>query len=112
MYAAGCLRSVYGPHEKNVDSWTAHPVDAPDDEVIRGAIDACGEALGQSVVQELGALQEQVVLDGTRYCHASPISDLRSFMPEPADDEAELFGQAAERRIVFGHTHLPFRRVA
>ena len=49
--------------------------------------------------------------DGDTYaCHASPVSDVRSFMPEPADDEAELLEGSAPRRLVFGHTHLPFRR--
>ena len=31
-------------------------------------------------------------------------------MPEPADDEHELIDGAGERRLVFGHTHVQFRR--
>ena len=31
-------------------------------------------------------------------------------MPEPAGDEAELLEGVTARRLVFGHTHLPFRR--
>jgi diadenosine tetraphosphatase ApaH/serine/threonine PP2A family protein phosphatase len=31
-------------------------------------------------------------------------------MPEPADDEAELLAGVTQRRVVFGHTHLQFRR--
>jgi diadenosine tetraphosphatase ApaH/serine/threonine PP2A family protein phosphatase len=31
-------------------------------------------------------------------------------MPEAAEDEDELLGDVGERRIVFGHTHLQFRR--
>jgi diadenosine tetraphosphatase ApaH/serine/threonine PP2A family protein phosphatase len=38
------------------------------------------------------------------------VSDMRSFMPEPADDEPELLAGVSARRLVFGHTHLPFRR--
>ena len=34
---------------------------------------------------------------------------MRSFLPEPADDEEELL-QAWSPRVLFGHTHLPFRR--
>jgi predicted phosphodiesterase len=94
------------------ERWTARPADAPGDEVVQGAIAACREALGLELVDELEALPEQVVLDGTRYCHASPISDVRSFLPEPADDELELLDGVGERRLVFGHTHLPFRREA
>jgi predicted phosphodiesterase len=94
----------------NVDRWTANPDQAPDDQLVQEAIAACREAMGPAVVEQLGALQEQWVADGTRYCHASPISDLRSFMPEAAEDEDELLGDVGERRIVFGHTHLQFRR--
>jgi diadenosine tetraphosphatase ApaH/serine/threonine PP2A family protein phosphatase len=93
----------------NVDRWTAHPDQAPDDHV-RAAIAACRTELGDGVADELGALPEQAMLAGTRCCHASPLSDLRSFLPEPADDEAELLAGVSERRIVFGHTHLQFRR--
>ena len=61
---------------------------------------------------ELGALPDQVVIDGTRYCHGSPVSDVRSFLPEPAADEPELLEGVTERRLVFGHTHLPFSRTS
>jgi predicted phosphodiesterase len=95
----------------NVDRWCFDPESAPEDEVLRGAIAACRGALGSSVVAELGMLGQQVVIEGTRFCHASPLSDVQSFMPEPADGEDDLLGDADERRIVFGHTHLAFRRV-
>jgi diadenosine tetraphosphatase ApaH/serine/threonine PP2A family protein phosphatase len=96
----------------NVDRWSAHPEDAPDDGFIQEAIAACREALGAETVAELDELPEQLVVDGTRYCHASPISDLRSFLPEPEDDEDELLAGVSERRLVFGHTHLAFRRIS
>ena len=94
----------------NVDRWTARPDEAPDDELIQAAIDACRGALGQEVTAELGELPEQLVIDRTRYCHAAPISDVRSFAPSPSDDDDELLGDASERRVVFGHTHLQFSR--
>jgi diadenosine tetraphosphatase ApaH/serine/threonine PP2A family protein phosphatase len=57
------------------------------------------------------ALPESHLLgDRTRAWHASPVSDVRSFAPEPADDEAELLKNVAEMRLVFGHTHIPFSR--
>jgi diadenosine tetraphosphatase ApaH/serine/threonine PP2A family protein phosphatase len=96
----------------NGERWTATPADAPDNEIVQDAIAASREALGAQLVQELGSLGEQVVIDGTRYCHASPISDVRSFMPDPAEDEDELLAGVSEPRLVFGHTHLPFRRVS
>ena len=96
----------------NVDRWAAAPEEAPDDPMPQSAVAACRAALGEALVAELGALPEQVVLDGIRFCHASPLSDVRSFLPDPGEDELELLDGARERRIVFGHTHLPFRRTA
>jgi len=94
----------------NVDRWTAHPAQAPDDDLIREAIVACRGAMDLKVIEELGALDEQVVEGDTRYCHASPISDMRSFLPAPDDDEDELLEGVGEHRVFFGHTHLQFER--
>jgi predicted phosphodiesterase len=44
--------------------------------------------------------------------HGSPVSDVRSFLPEPAGDEDELLAGVVADRLVFGHTHLQFCRVA
>ena len=49
---------------------------------------------------------------GARFVHASPVSDLRSFAPEPDDEEAELLDGTTHPRLVFGHTHVQFRRPA
>jgi diadenosine tetraphosphatase ApaH/serine/threonine PP2A family protein phosphatase len=94
----------------NVDRWTADPADSPDNLVVRGAIEACRQALGEQHVAELAELPFDTVLDGTRFCHGSPISDVRSFAPQSGDEDEELLGNVTERRVVFGHTHLPFRR--
>jgi diadenosine tetraphosphatase ApaH/serine/threonine PP2A family protein phosphatase len=96
----------------NVDRWSAHPDDAPEDALIQEAIVACREAVGDHAVAELDSLPEQLVHEGTRYCHASPISDVRSFLPTPGEDEAELLAGVTERRLVFGHTHLAFKRTS
>ena len=96
----------------NGERWTADPAGAPPDEEVRGAIDACRELLGDSTVGELALLPATTILGGVQYCHGSPASDVRSFFPEPADDEAELLEGVTERRLVFGHTHLQFRRLA
>jgi putative phosphoesterase len=94
----------------NVDRWTASPEDAP--EAVRPAVEVCRELLGEEKTAELAGLPETVTRGGTLYCHASPESDMRSFLPEPADDEAELLRGVDADRLVFGHTHLPFRREA
>ena len=96
----------------NGERWTAQPGSAPENAVVPPAIAACREALGEATVAELGELPEQGVHEQTRYVHASPISDVRSFFPRPADDEPDLLDDVSEPRLVFGHTHLPFRRIS
>jgi putative phosphoesterase len=92
----------------NGERWSADPSDAP--EAVHGAIDRCREMLGDDLVEELTGLPETATEGTTLYCHGSPVSDVRSFLPEPADDEAELLLGVDAERLVFGHTHLPFRR--
>lgn len=96
----------------NGERWTAHPSAAPDDEVVQGAIEYCRAQLGDALVNELAALPECCVRDGVRYVHASPRSDVRSFMPDEHDDDGEMLEGVLEQRLVFGHTHLPFKRMA
>jgi predicted phosphodiesterase len=92
----------------NGERWTASPEDAP--EAVHGAIAKCRELLGSEVTAELASLDESHTEEGVLYCHGSPVSDVRSFMPEPSDEDAELLLGAEPRRVVFGHTHLAFRR--
>lgn len=94
----------------NWERWLASPEDIPDIPSLQQAGAFARDALGEDVIAELSRLPETAVLDGTLFSHGSPISDMRSFMPEPADDEEELIDGAQERRLVFGHTHLQFRR--
>jgi diadenosine tetraphosphatase ApaH/serine/threonine PP2A family protein phosphatase len=94
----------------NGERWTAAPEEAP--EPVRGAIARCREMLGEKLVTELADLPETLSREGTLYCHGSPTSDVRSFLPEPGDDEAELLLGVEAERIVFGHTHFAFSRKA
>jgi predicted phosphodiesterase len=96
----------------NGERWTARPVEAPDDELVQSAIAACRDVLGEQAVEELAGLPEAYVDAHARYCHGSPVSDVRSFFPQPANDEWELIGDAVEDRLVFGHTHIQFHRVS
>jgi predicted phosphodiesterase len=96
----------------NGERWTARPDAIPDNPILPDAIAACRAALGEAAVAELGALPEHALHEQTRYVHGSPVSDVRSFLPQPADDEAELLEGVGEPRLVFGHTHLPFRRIS
>jgi diadenosine tetraphosphatase ApaH/serine/threonine PP2A family protein phosphatase len=92
----------------NGERWTAAPGDAP--EPAQDAVAAAREELGPAAVRRLAALPEQTLIDGRRFCHGSPLSDVISFLPEPDPEEADWIAGARERTIVFGHTHLPFQR--
>ena len=93
----------------NGERWTADPSDAPGP--VHGAIERCRELLGDELAAELAALPDSLADGETLYCHGSPVSDVQSFMPEPAPGEEELMGGVRSGRLVFGHTHLPFARV-
>src|SRR4051794_19888736 len=93
----------------NTDRWLAEP---PEEDWVPGI--AAREALGDAAADELAALPFDVREGDTLYVHASTVSDMRSFLPAPGDDEDELLGDVPDgvRTLVFGHTHLPFRREA
>jgi diadenosine tetraphosphatase ApaH/serine/threonine PP2A family protein phosphatase len=97
----------------NGERWTARPAGAPDREPLVGGLRACRRLLSPERVAELAELPFELSCNGTRYCHASPRSDVIGFEPEPADDEADqLAGVAAApaARVIAGHTHIQFRR--
>jgi predicted phosphodiesterase len=96
----------------NVDRWTGAPADAPDDAELQQAIADCRAALGDAAADGLAELPFEAELAGARIVHASPVSDVRSFAPEPADDEEELLDGTTHARLLFGHTHVQFRRPA
>jgi predicted phosphodiesterase len=58
----------------------------------------------------LYGLPAQAELDGILYVHGSPLGDDESFPSEPGDDDERLLAGVRERTVVFGHSHLQFRR--
>jgi diadenosine tetraphosphatase ApaH/serine/threonine PP2A family protein phosphatase len=97
----------------NGERWTADPDAAPDNEVVPGAVAAARAALGEEVVRDLASLPFEAELDdGALAVHGSPVSDVRSFLPSPGDDDDELLQGVEAWRLIFGHTHLPFMRKA
>jgi predicted phosphodiesterase len=58
----------------------------------------------------LYSLQTQVELDGVLYVHGSPLSDVESFAAEPQPGEERMLAGVHDRTVVFGHSHLQFRR--
>jgi predicted phosphodiesterase len=61
-------------------------------------------------VRWLYALPPQAELDGILYVHGSPLADDESFAAEPQEGEERLLAGVHGRSIVFGHSHLQFRR--
>jgi diadenosine tetraphosphatase ApaH/serine/threonine PP2A family protein phosphatase len=93
----------------NVDRWLVDDADVFDP--MRPLIERSREMLGEELCRELAALPESTTRDGTLYCHASPLSDMDGFYPEPHETDAERLMGVEARRVVFGHTHLQFTRV-
>jgi diadenosine tetraphosphatase ApaH/serine/threonine PP2A family protein phosphatase len=97
----------------NWERWQADPGAVPDDATLRGATAWVRARLGEQLVGELAGLPASVVVDDTLFCHASPKSDIDAFGREPdpeADDQ--LLAGVEQRRVVFGHTHVQFRRTS
>jgi predicted phosphodiesterase len=93
----------------NVDRWTLLATDEPP-EAVRPALARCRALLGEARARDLAELPERRTHDAVLYCHASPWSDVQSFLPEPADGDAGLLEGVSATRVVFGHTHLQFTR--
>jgi predicted phosphodiesterase len=92
----------------NADRWLAERDDAP--EPMDGIAARTAEILGDELVAELVGLPEVTEAGGTLYCHASPGSDMQSFGKEPGPLDSELLDGVSVARVVFGHTHVQFRR--
>ena len=58
----------------------------------------------------LHALPERVSFGGELFCHASPLSDEETFGREPGLGDERLLAGEHRRLIVFGHSHVQFRR--
>jgi len=91
----------------NGERWTREPpLDRPEvAEAIVGRESGYGTDEGW-----LYSLQAQVELDGVLYCHGSPLSDVESFPAEPGADDERMLDGVRDTTVVFGHSHLQFRR--
>jgi predicted phosphodiesterase len=92
----------------NGERWTRDPpLDRPEVvEALRERESGYGTEEGW-----LYSLQAQCELDGVLYVHGSPLSDVDSFAAE-ADDERDawMLDGVRDQTVVFGHSHLQFRR--
>ncbi len=58
----------------------------------------------------LFSLQTEYELDGVLYVHGSPLSDVESFRTEASDQDERMLNGVRDKTVVFGHSHLQFRR--
>jgi predicted phosphodiesterase len=58
----------------------------------------------------LYSLQAQFELDGVLYVHGSPLSDVESFPATAGVEDERMLNGVREKTVVFGHSHLQFRR--
>jgi predicted phosphodiesterase len=58
----------------------------------------------------LFSLQTQCELDGVLYVHGSPLSDVESFAAVPGEEDERMLAGVRDQTVVFGHSHLQFRR--
>jgi diadenosine tetraphosphatase ApaH/serine/threonine PP2A family protein phosphatase len=96
----------------NADRWLRDDPEVPPGsrQLVDDAIQAARESLGPARVTALHELPERAELDEILVCHGSPLSDVDSFAPEPEDGEERLLAGEADRTILFGHSHVQFRR--
>jgi diadenosine tetraphosphatase ApaH/serine/threonine PP2A family protein phosphatase len=92
----------------NVDRWLVDDSDAPP--AAMELIERSRELAGPELCRELAALPESVTHGDTLHCHASPLSDMDGFYTEPHETDEERLAGTTASRVVFGHTHLQFRR--
>jgi diadenosine tetraphosphatase ApaH/serine/threonine PP2A family protein phosphatase len=83
-----------------------------DDDVMGpdGPLVFAREALSRGQIEWLHGLPERLAFGGELFCHASPLSDEETFGPEPAPGDERLLAGEHRRVIVFGHSHVQFRR--
>ena len=92
----------------NGERWLVEPpVDRPE---VMEMYERFHGQIPDEEVRWLYALAPQAELEGILYVHGSPLADDESFAAEPQEGEERLLAGVHDRTIVFGHSHLQFRR--
>jgi len=91
----------------NGERWLREPpLDRPE---VRRSLEQQDSGLGTDEGW-LYSLQAAKDRDGVLYVHASPLSDVESFPPQSGEDDERMLNGVRDRTVVFGHSHLQFRR--
>ncbi len=92
----------------NGERWLREPpLDRPE---VMEAYELFAGPYPEELVEWLYSLPVQTELDGNLYVHGSPLSDVESFHADPSEDDEHLLQGVRDRTVVFGHSHLQFRR--
>lgn len=97
----------------NGERWLVDPpldLPAEQSQFIFAALASAIAQLPSGDVDSLVGLPTLEDRDDAFYCHGSPLSDVESFPPEPDEGDLRLLAGVKERQVVFGHSHLQFRR--
>lgn len=90
----------------NGERWLTEPPDLPE---IAPAVKLMARDLANEV-ERLYDLAASAEIDGVLYVHGSPLSDVESFAAEPGEDDERMLAGVRDGTVVFGHSHLQFRR--
>ena len=92
----------------NGERWLREPpVDRPEVMELEAKMQT---PFDEATIERLYRLPARAEVDGVVYVHGCVVSDVDSFATEPQDADVLRCGGVTGRTIVFGHSHLQFRR--
>ena len=97
----------------NGERWLVDPplnLPAEQSKMVFAALASAIAELPAAEVDTLVGLPTLAEREDAFYCHGSPLSDVDSFPPKPGDEDVRLLAGVKERQVVFGHSHIQFRR--
>jgi diadenosine tetraphosphatase ApaH/serine/threonine PP2A family protein phosphatase len=97
----------------NGERWLVDPpldLPAEQSQLVFAAIASSIAELPAADIDTLVGLPTLLEREDAFYCHGSPLSDVDSFPPEADDGDTRLLAGVKEQQVVFGHSHLQFRR--
>jgi len=97
----------------NGERWLVDPpMDLPAEpsKLVFAAVASSIAQLSASDVDALVGLPAFAEREEAFYCHGSPLSDVDSFAPQAGDDDLRLLAGVKGQQVIFGHSHVQFRR--